>query len=327
MKIGVVGATGEVGRTMVKVLEEQNVEVTELRLFASKKSEGKEIKFKDKSFFVEELTEEKMKEKFDYLLFSAGGSVSKKYAPIASEHGNTVIDNSSAFRMDNNIPLVVPEINGEILKGYTGIIANPNCSTIQMVLALRDVEKKLGISEIFVSTYQAVSGAGNKGITELLEQQNGKNNINHFPEIINNNVIPVIGPILENGFTEEEMKMVNETRKIYDDYSIRVYPTAVRVPVLYGHSESVVFRVKKETTLEEIRELLSSVDNVLYTDGLVTPINVAGTDITYVSRLRQMDEMTFLVWIVADNVRVGAATNAVRILLKHHELNNNKRDE
>lgn len=326
MKVGVVGATGEVGRTMVKVLEERNVDISELRLFASKKSEGKEIKFKDRIYYVEELTEEKMKEKYDYLLFSAGGSISKKYAPIASEYGNTVIDNSSAFRMVRDIPLIVPEINGDIIKGYKGIIANPNCSTIQMVLALRNVEKELGISEIFVSTYQAVSGAGNKGIKELLDQQNSINNINHFPEMINNNVIPIIGPVLENGFTEEEMKMVNETRKIYDNYSIKVYPTAVRVPVLYGHSESITFRVKEKANIEKIRELLSTVGNVVYTENLITPINVAGSDITYVSRLRQMDETTFLIWVVADNVRVGAATNAVRILLKHYELNNN-RDE
>ncbi|KAF2956973.1 aspartate-semialdehyde dehydrogenase [Marinitoga sp. 38H-ov] len=320
MKIGIVGATGEVGRTMIRVLEEKNLEINELKLFASKKSEGKKMKFKDKYYFVEELTEEKMEEKYDYILFSAGSEISKKYAQIANESGNVVIDNSSAFRMEKNIPLVVPEINGKILKGYKGIIANPNCSTIQMVLALRDIEKKLGISEIFVSTYQAVSGAGNKGIKELLDQQNGINNIYHFPEIINNNVIPVIGQVLKNGFTEEEMKMVNETRKIFNDYKIKVYPTAVRVPVLYGHSESIIFRTKKEADIKKIRELLSSVENVVYTDNLITPLNVADTDITYVSRLRQMDEKTFLIWVVADNVRVGAATNAVRILLKHYEL-------
>ncbi|SHE83274.1 aspartate semialdehyde dehydrogenase [Marinitoga hydrogenitolerans DSM 16785] len=321
MKIGIVGATGEVGRTMVKVLEDLNINVTELKLFASKKSEGKEIKFKNKGYFVEELTEEKMKDKFDYLLFSAGATISKKFAPLASEFGNIVIDNSSAFRMEKDIPLVVPEINGEIIKNYRGIIANPNCSTIQMVLALSNIQKEFGISEIFVSTYQAVSGAGNKGIQELLNQLKGMNNITHFPEKIMNNVIPQIGPIESNGFTQEEMKMINETKKIYSDYSINVYPTAVRVPVLYGHSESITFKTKKKASILEVKELISNTKNVKYTDNLITPLNVEGSDITYVSRLRKMDEYTFLMWVVADNVRVGAATNAVRILLKHFELN------
>lgn len=323
MKIGIVGATGEVGRTMVKVLEKQKINITELRLFASKKSEGKEIKFEDKTYYVEELTENSMKEKFDYLLFSAGASVSKKFAPIAADAGNTIIDNSSAFRMEKNIPLVIPEVNGEILKNYGGIIANPNCSTIQMVLALSAIQKEIGISEIFVSTYQAVSGAGNKGIKELFDQENGINNILHFPELIHHNVIPAIGPVLDNGFTEEEMKMINETRKIFNNYEIKVYPTAVRVSVLYGHSESITFRTKRKSTLDEIKKLLSNVENVVYTDKLITPINIAGSDITYVSRLRQMDDYTFLVWVVADNVRVGAATNAIRILLKHCKLNHN----
>ncbi|WP_129407839.1 aspartate-semialdehyde dehydrogenase [Marinitoga lauensis] len=324
MKIGVVGATGEVGRTMVKVLEDLNVNVTELKLFASKKSKEKKIKFKNNDYIVEQLTEEKMKEKYDYLLFSAGSTVSKKFAPIAADYGNTVIDNSSAFRMKKNIPLIVPEINGMLLKDYKGIIANPNCSTIQMVLALSSLEKEFGISEIFVSTYQAVSGAGNKGIKELLDQENGNNNFNHFPELIHHNVIPVIGPFEDNGFTQEEMKMVNETRKIFNDESIKVYPTAVRVPVLYGHSESITFRLKSNATIESIKNLIIKTENVKYSENLITPLNVAGSDITYVSRLRQMDENTFLVWVVADNVRVGAATNAVRILLKHFELNHRK---
>ncbi|NUU97183.1 aspartate-semialdehyde dehydrogenase [Marinitoga sp. 1138] len=320
MKVGIVGATGEVGRTMIKVLEESNLKVDGLRLFASKKSAGKKLKFKDKEYTIEEISENVMREKYDYLLFSAGGNVSRRYAPIAAEAGNVIIDNSSAFRMQENIPLVVPEINGEIIKNYKGIIANPNCSTIQMALALSEIQKQIGIEEIFVSTYQAVSGAGNKGIQELLNQQNGINNTAHFPDIIMNNVIPQIGPILENGFTEEEMKMVNETRKIFNDDSISVYPTAVRVPVLYGHSESVVFRIKKDIPLETIKNLISATENVVYTEKLLTPLMVAGSNITYVSRLRKMGKNTFLIWIVADNVRVGAATNAVRILLKHLEM-------
>ncbi|KLO24365.1 aspartate-semialdehyde dehydrogenase [Marinitoga sp. 1197] len=321
MKIGIVGATGEVGRTMIKVLEEFDLDITELRLFASKKSQGKEIKFKNKNYFVEELTEEKMKEHYDYLLFSAGSTISKKFAIIASKNGNTVIDNSSAFRMEKDIPLIVPEINGDIIKNYKGIIANPNCSTIQMVLALSNIQKEIGISEIFVSTYQAVSGAGNKGMKELLDQENGNNNINYFPDLIHHNVIPLIGNIMQNGFTEEEMKMVNETRKIFNNNKIKIYPTAVRVPVLYGHSESVAFKINGKSSVKELKKLISNVENVVYTEELITPLNVAGSNITYVSRLRQIEEDTFLLWIVADNVRVGAATNAVRILLKHYELN------
>jgi len=322
VKVGVVGATGEVGRTMVKVLEEFNVPVTELRLFASERSVGKEIEFKGEKFKVELLTEKSMKWKCDYLLFSAGASVSRKFAPIAAENGVTVIDNSSAFRMEKEIPLVVPEVNAHLLKGYTGIIANPNCSTIQMILSIYKLHEVYGIEEIFVSTYQSVSGAGHKGIEELLAQERGENVMKVFPKPIHRNVIPLIGDIQENLFSQEEMKMVNETRKILNDYSIRVYPTTVRVPVLYGHSEAIMVRFKKPyESLEKVREVIASGEDVVVTDDLITPVDVAGKNETYVCRLRAADERSILFWNVADNIRVGAATNAVRILLKHAEMN------
>ncbi|PLV60252.1 aspartate-semialdehyde dehydrogenase [Thermotoga sp. KOL6] len=322
MKVGVVGATGEVGRTMVKVLEEFDVPVTELRLFASERSAGKELEFKGRKIRVELLTEDAMKWKCDYFLFSAGASVSRKFAPIASENGATVIDNSSAFRMEKDVPLVVPEVNSHLLEGYTGIIANPNCSTIQMILSIYKLHEVYGIKEIFVATYQSVSGAGRKGIEELLAQERGENISKVFPKPIHRNVIPLIGDIQDNLFTQEEMKMVNETRKILNDYSIKVYPTTVRVPVLYGHSEAIMVRFRKPfESLERVREVISSGEDVVVTDELITAVDVTGKNETYVCRLRAGDENTILFWNVADNIRVGAATNAVRILLKHAKMN------
>ncbi|MDK2886163.1 MAG: aspartate-semialdehyde dehydrogenase [Thermosipho sp. (in: thermotogales)] len=316
MKIGIVGATGEVGRAMIKVLEDFKVPVKELKLFASKKSSGKILTFNDEKIIVEELTEDAMKLKYDFLLFSAGSDVSKKFAPIAAKYGNIVIDNSSAFRMNKDIPLVVPEINGYLLNNYKGIIANPNCSTIQMVLSLYKVHEKFGIDEIFVSTYQAVSGAGYKAIAELQKQLNGENITSVFPKQIAYNVIPLIGDITVDGFSTEEYKMINETRKILNDYTIKVFPTTVRVPVFYGHSEAVV--VKTKIPFKEISSIENEIKNskdVIFSDEVITPIEIAGTDYVYVSRLRKIDESRFAFWNVADNIRVGAATNAIRILM------------
>lgn len=322
MRIGVVGATGEVGRTMLKVLEEFDVPVSEIRLFASERSVGKELTFKGESVKVELLTEDSMKWKCDYFLFSAGASVSKRFAPIAAQNGVTVIDNSSAFRMEKDIPLVVPEVNAHLLKGYTGIVANPNCSTIQMVLSIYKLHEVYGVEEIFVATYQSVSGAGHKGIEELLAQERGEEVVKVFAKKIHRNVIPLIGDIQDNLFTQEEMKMVNETRKILNDYTIRVYPTTVRVPVLYGHSEAVMVRFKRPyASLEEVKKIIASGEDVVVTDDLITPIDVAGRNETFVCRLRAADERSVMFWNVADNIRVGAATNAVRILVKHAELN------
>jgi len=323
LKIGVVGATGEVGRTFLKLFEEYELinEISELRLFASERSRGQEIEVGSKKYIVEELKEENMEEKFDYLFFSAGASVSKRFAPIAQKAGNVVIDNSSQFRMDENIPLVVPEINPELLKNYTGIIANPNCSTIQMVLALNGIHRELGLQEIVVSTYQAVSGAGNKGIKELLNQEKGIKEVKYFPRVIKNNVIPLIGEKQENGVTFEEEKMINETKKIFSNKEIKIFPTTVRVPVIYGHSESIFFRTKSDSTVGDIIKLIESTSNVEYNEEKITPAEIAGSDITFVSRLRKVEERTFLMWVIADNIRVGAATNAIRILQKHRELN------
>jgi aspartate-semialdehyde dehydrogenase len=317
IRVGIVGATGEVGRAMISVLEKSGIEC-ELSLLASERSVGLKLKVWGKDHTVQLLSEENLKG-HDYLLFSAGSAISKIYGPIAAKLGITVIDNSSAFRKMDDIPLVVPEINGDLLKGYKGIIANPNCSTIQMVLALNLVQKELGIKEIVVSTYQSVSGAGNKGCEELrsqLDQEMSPELIKCFPAQIAHNVVPLIGEPEANGFTEEELKMHNETRKIFRDESITVYPTAVRVPVFYGHSESVYLETRKSATLEEFTKCLEKAENVTVVPRLVTPLDCQGRDETFVSRIRKVGDNRFMLWVVADNVRVGAATNAVRILAK-----------
>lgn len=322
LRVGVVGATGEVGRKMVQLLEKTDLEIEEIRLFATEKSEGKKLNFRGEEITVERTDEDKMKLGFDYLLFSAGASTSKRYAPIASEEGTTVIDNSSAFRMEEKIPLVVPEINGKLLKNYSGIVANPNCSTIQMVLSLYWIHREYGIRRIVITTLQSVSGAGRKGIEELMNQMDGKEVTNVFPKIIKFNVIPIIGSINENGFCTEEMKLVNETRKILEDDSIEVVATTVRVPVIYGHSESIyVELMKKFSDVEELKEVMCREKRVVFSDDVVTPVEIADTDEVYVSRLRVLDDRRFLFWNVADNIRVGAATNAVKILEMHVKMN------
>jgi len=319
MKVAVVGATGEVGRKIVDELSDLNLK--DLDLYASKKSEGEILEYNDRELVVKELKEESMKKEYDYVLFSAGGDISSRFAPIAADSGSVVIDNSSAFRMEKEIPLVVPEINSHKLKGYGGIIANPNCSTIQMLLALNNVQRELKIEEINVSTYQAVSGAGNKGIQELISQEKGHKVSKHFEKEIHRNVIPKIGDYEENGFTTEEMKMVNETIKIYEDDEIIVIPTAVRVPVVYGHSESITFKTKKSTNIQLVEDLIANSENVVFNNEIITPLEIENDKMTYVSRLRQLNERTFLIWVMANNVRVGAATNAVRIMKKHIEIN------
>lgn len=322
MKIAVVGATGEVGRMMTRVLQEQNVRPGEVSFFASARSAGEEVEFYGQKHRVKELTEDSMRERYDYLLFSAGASVSRQFAPIAAGAGSVVIDNSSAFRMDPAIPLVVPEINGDLLKGYgSGIVANPNCSTIQMVLGLYRVHERYGIRSIVVSTYQSVSGAGRNGMNELEDQMKGHIAPKKFVKQIHLNVVPQIGSLLENGFTDEEMKMVNETRKILRDPDISVWPTTVRVPVLYCHSEAVFTETRRPFDLAGLEAALEASENVVLSRDIFTPLDVAGTDLTYVGRIRAFDDTRFLMWNVADNIRVGAATNAVRILLKHRELN------
>lgn len=322
LTVGVVGATGAVGRKMVEILEERKVPVEHLRLFASHRSVGTKIPFRGEEVTVELLTEEAMQELFDYLLFSAGGGTSAQFAPIAAAAGNTVIDNSSQWRMVPEIPLVVPEVNPHVLKGYRGIVANPNCSTIQMVVALAPLHRRYGIKKIIVSTYQAVSGSGQKAIDELNNQLQDASYPNRvYPKKISGNCIPHIDVFNENGFTKEELKMVFETQKILEDETIEVNATTVRIPVFFGHSESIYVELKETPDLQEVRELLAKAPGVIVMDQpesnqYPTPLEIANTDETYVGRIRRdlYNEKAISLWVVADNLRKGAATNAVQIL-------------
>ncbi len=324
MKIAVVGATGEVGRSMVKILEERGLSPQVLRFFASERSAGQRMAFAGREIEVEKLEESWVPEgTFDYVLLSAGSGLSKWFSPIAARAGAVVIDNSSAWRMDPQVPLVVPEVNGHLLEGYRGIVANPNCSTIQMVLALQGVHRRWGIRIIVVSTYQAVSGAGHRGIKELAAQEQGKQGHQVFSAPIHHNLVPQIGAFLDSGFSEEEMKMVDEPRKILEDPQLSIWPTTVRVPVVYGHSESIFVETREPFgSLEELKEVMTDQESVVLSeDPIITPRALAGTDQSFVSRLRSFDGRRFLCWNVADNIRVGAATNAVRILQRHSALN------
>jgi len=322
MIIGIVGGTGAVGRKMIEVLKEKNIEIEKLRVFASEKSAGQKIIFNNEEVTVELLTEDVMRETFDYLLFSAGGSISEKFAPIAAEAGNIVIDNSSQWRMTEGIPLVVPEVNAHVLKGYRGIIANPNCSTIQMVMVLSPLHKEYGIKRVVVSTYQAVSGSGYKAIDELENQLVDKNYPNQvYTRKIAGNCIPHIDVFNENGFTKEELKMVYETHKILEDNTIEVNSTAVRVPVFYGHSESIYLELNKEPNINEVRQILENTEGVVVCDNpdkneYPTALEAENSDYTYVGRIRKdlFNVNGISLWVVADNLRKGAATNAVQII-------------
>jgi len=323
MKIGIVGATGEVGLMMIKVLQEEKIYIEELTLFSSQRSAGEKIKFYDQEITVKELTEESMQEKYDYILFSAGSTISRKYATIATKAGNIIIDNSSAFRQDKRIPLVIPEINSELLTKYRGIIANPNCSTIQMLLALANLHKKYEIKKIIVSTYQAVSGAGNRGIQSLINEQKNEISDKYFKKQIYRNVVPQIGDFHHNGYSDEEIKMDFETKKILKNEAIDVVATTVRVPVFYGHSESIYVEFNKEVNLQESIEVLQKSESVVFhLEDYITPIEIENSNMSHVCRLRYgADNYSLNLWNVANNVRVGAATNAVRILKKHFQLN------
>ncbi len=299
---------------MIKVLEERGHDFDEFKLFSSERSAGTVLSFNSKTIKVEKLTEEAMKEGFDYLLFSAGKEISKKFAPIAASHGSTVIDNSSAFRMNPDIPLVVPEINSNVLKGYHGIVANPNCSTIQLVLVLNPLHILYKLKRIIITTMQAVSGSGRKGMNELDSEITKNSDPTVYPKKIAFNCIPQIGPFCENGFSEEEMKMLNETRKIMN-CTCDVEATAVRVPVMYGHSESVYVEFERSFSLEEAKEILRNAPSVKVWEDYPTALEVVGSDLSHVGRIRiSYDGKALLFWNVADNVRVGAATNAVKIL-------------
>ena len=318
--VAVVGCTGMVGRKFIEVLEERNFPVDTIYFFASARSAGITLKFKNNDYVVEELKEDNIKnKKIDFALFSAGGDVSKEYAPIFARYGATVIDNSSAWRMDPEIPLVVPEVNPEDIKWNKGIIANPNCSTIQAVVALKPLHDKYGIKRIIYSTYQAVSGAGMGGYNDLYEGYKG-NSPKKFPYPITGNLLPHIDVFLENGYTKEEMKMVNETKKIFHDDNLKITATTVRVPVAYGHSESINVELEKEFELKDIFELYKNFAGIVLKDDVQNlvypmPIDAAGHDEVFVGRIRRdfsLDNGLNL-WVVADNIRKGAASNAVQI--------------
>lgn len=325
-KVAVVGATGMVGRTFLKVLEEVKLPVEEYYLFSSARSAGMELDFMGKKYVVEELTEQSFDRGIDIALFSAGGSTSEKFAPIAASKGCIVVDNSSQWRMDPKVPLVVPEVNPEDIKWNNGIIANPNCSTIQAMVALKPLQDKYGIERVVYSTYQAVSGAGRGGYDDL------KNGITggapqKFPYPIFGNCIPHIDVFLDNGYTKEEMKMVNETRKILGDDTIRITATTVRVPVYYGHSESINVELRKPFELAELVETLKNAPGLVVQDDVknnVYPmaIDAAGKNETFVGRIRRDEsiENGVNLWVVADNIRKGAATNAVQIAQKLIEM-------
>ena len=293
MRVAIVGATGEVGRTFLKVLEEREFPVDELYLYASEKSEGTELTFRGEKFKVRALNKETSFKGIDIALFSAGSSISKEYAPRFVKDGAVVIDNSSAWRLDPDVPLVVPEVNPEDVENHKGIIANPNCSTIQMVVALKPIYDAVGISAIVVATYQSVSGAGAKAIRELEEQTRAwcrgeQMEVKNLPRRIAFNVIPQIDVFTENGYTKEEMKMVNETRKIMHDPNIRVSATTVRVPVFYGHSEAISVKLNHPLEPESAMELLRKAKGVvLVEEGYPTPVDVAGRDEVFVGRIRK----------------------------------------
>lgn len=341
-KLAVVGATGLVGQTVLKVLEEKKLPVSKYVFFASRRSCNKKINFLGKEYTVQELTTSSFDEGFNYAIFCAGSEVSKKFAPIAVSKKCTVIDNSSYFRMDDNVPLVVPEVNAEEIKNNNGIIANPNCSTIQAVVPLKPLDDNYCIKRIVYSTYQAVSGAGYKGVLDL---ENGisnfenfanandginllKNNeqnyeLQKFPCPIFSNCLPHIDIFLENGYTKEEEKMINETRKILKRPDLKITATTVRVPVFNCHSESINVEFEKDFNLRELKEVLRNSAGVILKDDFEndiypTTLDANGQDKVFVGRVRRDYSVNFGInlWVVADNVRKGAASNAVQILEK-----------
>ncbi|AMQ01607.1 Aspartate-semialdehyde dehydrogenase [Pedobacter cryoconitis] len=320
MKIAVVGATGLVGTVMLKVLEERNFPLTELIPVASEKSVGKEITFKGKKFKVVNM-ETAIAMKPDVALFSAGGNTSLKYAPLFAEAGTTVIDNSSAWRMDPSKKLIVPEVNGHELSIDDKIIANPNCSTIQMVVALKPLHDKYRIKRVVVSTYQSVTGTGVKAVAQMMNERKGiLDGPMAYPHQIDLNVIPQIDVFEENGYTKEEMKMIKETRKIMGDDSIRVTATTVRIPVMGGHSESVNIEFESEFDVAEIRSILEKTEGIIVVDDIANlkypmPKDAHEKDEVFVGRIRRDESLpnTVNMWIVADNLRKGAATNTVQI--------------
>lgn len=318
--IAIVGATGVVGTTFLKVLEERDFPFNHIYMMASARSAGNTVTLKGKEYQIEELNEHSFDKDIDIALFSAGGSISEKYAPIAAEHGVTVVDNSSAWRMDKDVPLVVPEVNPEDIKWNKGIIANPNCSTIQAMVALKPLHDKYKIKRIVYSTYQAVSGSGVKGINDLKNGIAGKDECQAYPHPIAGNCLPHIDVFLENGYTKEEMKMINETHKILGDDQIKVTATTVRVPVFDSHSESINVELEKPFEVSDVKTLFMNSRGIVVQDdpaNNVYPLarDAAGKDEVFIGRIRRdfsLDNGLNL-WVVADNIRKGAATNAIQI--------------
>jgi aspartate-semialdehyde dehydrogenase len=333
MKIAVVGATGLVGSKMLQILEERNFPVTELIPVASEKSVGKEVSFKNKKYKVVS-AEDAIAAKPDIALFSAGGSTSQLLAPKFAAAGTTVIDNSSAWRMDPSKRLVVPEVNANVITKEDKIIANPNCSTIQMVLVLNPLHKKYGIKRVVVSTYQSVTGTGVKAVKQMENERNNIEGEMAYKYQIDKNALPHIDVFLDNGYTKEEMKMVNETRKIIGDDSIQVTATCVRIPVMGGHSESVNVEFENDFDLDEVRKILSDAPGVIVQDDVDNfvypmPLTAHEKDEAFVGRIRRDESQpkTLNFWVVSDNLRKGAATNAVQIaeyLLKNNLINESK---
>jgi aspartate-semialdehyde dehydrogenase len=319
MRVAVVGATGLVGSTMLKLLEERNFPVTELIPVASERSVGAKISWKEREYVVVS-AEEAISKKPQVALFSAGGSTSLQLAPKFAEAGCKVIDNSSAWRMDPDKKLVVPEVNGHDLTDGDRIIANPNCSTIQMVMVLQPLHLKYGVKRVVVSTYQSVTGTGQKAVKELLDERAGGKGHGVYPHPIDLNILPHIDVFTENGYTKEEMKMANETCKIMGDDSIKVTATTVRVPVMGGHSESVNIELHKDFDEQEVKALLARFPGLIVTDNPTNneypmPLYAAGRDEVFVGRIRRdySHPNTLNCWIVSDNLRKGAATNAIQI--------------
>lgn len=320
VNVAVVGATGMVGQMFLKVLEERKLPINNFYAFASSKSAGKEIEFMGKKYIVEELQENSFDRDIDIALFSAGGSTSLKFSPIAASKGVIVIDNSSAFRMDPSVPLIVPEVNPQDIKMHRGIIANPNCSTIQCVVALNPLHQKYKIKRIVYSTYQAVSGSGVKGVLDLKNCLEGKKN-EFYPYPIANNCLPHIDVFTENGYTKEEMKMVKETQKIIGDHNIKITATTVRVPVFNSHSVSINVEFYNSFELNDIVNCLESSPGIILKNDFhnnIYPIaqDATGIDEVFVGRIRRdfSVENGINMWVVADNIRKGAATNAIQIM-------------
>ena len=324
LNVAIMGATGAVGQEMLKTLETRNFPATTIKLLSSSRSAGKKVVYRGRLHTVEELTPASFNG-IDLVLSSAGGSVSKEFAPIAVAAGAVVVDNTSAYRMDSAVPLVVPEVNADALANHNGIIANPNCSTAQMMVALAPIHRKAGIRRLVISTYQSVSGTGQKAIDECLAQSrallDGKPvEAKVYPHQIAFNVLPHIDVFEDNGYTREEMKMVNETRKILGDDSIAITATTVRVPVLRGHSEAINVEMVDPVPVAEVRQLLSEAPGVVVVDDVKnfhypTPVYAEGRDETFVGRIRQdiSNPKAVEMWVVSDNLRKGAALNAVQI--------------